>query len=365
MGVTDFKDERISLALRKMAEENLCLKKGERLLIIADAEKASIGYRAFDVLKSYVRSAVYFTYVPTGRHGIEPPEKVWVATFGVGAVERLKREGLFERILCKSLGDKEEKRIAEILDDASVPDVVVAINRYSVSHTLFRKLCNRLGARFASMPLFEEFMFYTSMQADWKKVEKRSVAVADILSSGVRVRVTSAFGTDIVMEIAGRKGIPDTGRICSPGDFGNLPAGEAFIAPVEGTAEGVFVTRWAPDRKLEKEVKFFVEGGRVAAVEGEEEFLNYLNAIFNAGEENRNIAELGIGTNEKAERYDNVLEGEKILGTCHIAIGDNSAFGGKVRANVHMDFVVETPTLIVEMASGEKKTVIDCGRLAV
>ncbi|WP_456484809.1 aminopeptidase [Desulfurobacterium sp.] len=365
MGVADFKDGEVDAALKKLAEENLCLKSGEKLLIITDTEKAPIGCRMFNVLKDYVLKAIHFTYLPTGRHGIEPPEDVWIATFGKKAVEKLKSAGLFEKVLKKAIGDREEEEIVKILEGTPIPEVLVAVNRDSVSHTLFRKLCNHFGSRFASMPLFEEFMFYTSMQADWKEVERRSVAAAEILSSGKKVRIVSDAGTDLVMDIAGREGIADTGRICSPGNFGNLPAGEAFIAPVEGSAEGVFVTNWAPDRKLEEPAKFFVENGRVVAVSGDKKLVEYLNAIFERGEENRNVAELGIGTNEAAVRFDNILEGEKILGTCHIAVGDNSAFGGNVRANVHIDFIVEKPTLVVELSSGEEKTVIDSGKFVL
>ncbi|WP_456397749.1 aminopeptidase [Desulfurobacterium sp.] len=365
MGVIDFKDSEVDVALKKMAEENLCLRSGEKLLIVTDTEKASIGYRMFNVLKDYVFKVVHLTYIPTGRHGIEPPENVWIATFGKEAVKKLKSKGLFEKILKKTIGDNEEEEIVKILEDIPIPEVVVAVNRDSISHTLFRKLCNRFGARFASMPLFEEFMFYTSMQANWKEVERRSVAAANVLSSGKRVHIVSEDGTDLFIDIAGRKGIADTGRICSAGSFGNLPAGEAFIAPVEGNTEGVFVTNWAPDRKLEEPVKFFIENGKVVSVSGDKRLVEYLNAIFEKGEENRNIAELGIGTNEKAARFDNILEGEKILGTCHIAVGDNSAFGGNVRANVHIDFIVEKPTLVVELDSGEEKTIINSGNFVL
>ena len=47
----------------------------------------------------------------------------------------------------------------------------------------------------------------------------------------------------------------------------------------------------------------------------------------------RNLAELGIGTNDKASRPDNVLEAEKILGTIHLALGDNTGFGGIILKN--------------------------------
>ena len=62
----------------------------------------------------------------------------------------------------------------------------------------------------------------------------------------------------------------------------------------------------------------------------------------------RNLAELGIGTNPNAKRPDNVLEAEKIKGTVHIAIGDNSTFGGKVSTDLHQDFIIPKPTLYLD-----------------
>ncbi|MDP2168583.1 MAG: hypothetical protein Q8J64_09675, partial [Thermodesulfovibrionales bacterium] len=70
--------------------------------------------------------------------------------------------------------------------------------------------------------------------------------------------------------------------------------------------------------------------------------------------ENANIAELGIGTNDRAKRPDNILESEKILGTVHIALGDNISFGGRVKAAFHQDFVFFRPTVLLIDRAGKK-----------
>ncbi|SNR93274.1 aminopeptidase [Desulfurobacterium atlanticum] len=367
MGVFDLKDKVIEKAILNIGKENLGLRKNERLLVLSDWHKTKIGEWLFNGLKNMVKEALHFSYKPTIRHGIEPPETVWMAAFGASAVQALKEEGLFKKILDKEIGKLEEERIFSILkgEVANAPDVVLAVNRFSISHTFFRKLCTDIfGIRFVSMPLFEPFMFYTSMQADWEKVEERSLKIAQILTEGEKVCVVSSDGTNISFDISSRKGVADTGRFLSPGCFGNLPAGEAFIAPVEEKAEGVFATHWAPDRRLKEPVKFFVKKGKVVNISGEKEFCSYMERVFMEDERHRNVAELGIGTNDKAVRFDNILEGEKILGTCHIAVGDNSAFGGRVRAKVHIDFIVEKPTLIVYRGN-EKVKIIKEGKLVV
>ena len=274
---------------------------------------------------------------------------------------------MLEKILKKRLSEKEEIEIKEIILETTFPEdlptALIAVNQHSISHTVFRKLCTGfLSIRFASMPLFEPFMFYTSLQANWNLVARRSVEVASLLTDADEVRVTCPKGTNITFSIVGREGLADTGKLCSPGDFGNLPAGEAFIAPLEGTASGRFVTSYAPSRKLKEPVVLEVDGGFVKKVYGEKEFSDFLNRLIQSEPNSGNIAEFGIGTNEKAERFDNILEAEKILGTCHIAIGDNSSFGGKVRANVHIDLLIEKPTVILNL-KGESIKLMEDGEL--
>ena len=53
-----------------------------------------------------------------------------------------------------------------------------------------------------------------------------------------------------------------------------------------------------------------------------------------------NLAELGVGTNDRATLTGNVLEDEKILGTVHVAFGASAGIGGTVSVPIHLDVVV-------------------------
>ena len=66
------------------------------------------------------------------------------------------------------------------------------------------------------------------------------------------------------------------------------------------------------------------------------------------GELGTNLAELGIGTSDRAKLTGNVLEDEKILGTVHVAFGASAAIGGTVSVPVHLDGVVLEPSLEVD-----------------
>jgi len=78
------------------------------------------------------------------------------------------------------------------------------------------------------------------------------------------------------------------------------------------------------------------------------------------GKAGTNLAELGVGTNERATLTGNVLEDEKILGSVHIAFGASAAFGGAVSVGVHLDCVVLDASLELD-----GQPVLDAGRLLV
>ncbi|RME67963.1 MAG: peptidase, partial [Nitrospirae bacterium] len=245
-------------------------------------------------------------------------------------------------------------------------DAVVALSNYSTSHTRFRDFLTRLyGNRYASMPLFDISMFEGPMAVDYKALERLTKKVATLVTRAHELKLTTPYGTDLRVLKKGRKTMADTGNLRRPGSFGNLPAGEAFFAPLEGTAEGRMVLQWGPTRKLTSEVVLHVKDGLVQKVEGNEVLVDELERRFSERWENRNIAEVGIGTNPKASRPDNILESEKILGTVHVALGDNSSFGGKVKTPFHQDFVFFHPTVVLRFRGGRETVLIEEGKLLV
>ena len=84
---------------------------------------------------------------------------------------------------------------------------------------------------------------------------------------------------------------------------------------------------------------------REASGEEGERLLELLSAH---GPDGTNVAELGIGTNEKAVLTGEILEDEKILGTAHVAFGASAAIGGTVQVPVHLDCVVIDPDVSVD-----------------
>jgi len=187
----------------------------------------------------------------------------------------------------------------------------------------------------------------------------------EALQGAVSLRLVTRNGTRMTFGCAGRRAAGDDGLLTGPGSFGNLPAGEVYLAPLEGTSEGELVLEFAPTRKLASPVRLVVRKGLVVEVHGSDPHAERLRQAIAGNPLVRNVAELGIGTNDRASRPDNILEAEKILGTVHVALGDNSGFGGAIQVPFHEDYVFYHPTLTVISADGAERVVLENGDLTI
>lgn len=357
----------ITKTIQAIYKTNLNIKQNEKVLIFTDKispievlhendicrreRLRHIALLIAEVGKAFTKKIISAEYRATGSHGAEPPAEIWETAFGKKAVQELKKQRLLNPLIDKVIKDDGIKKAEGIIKKhrRSAVNAVIAISNYSTSHTRFRDLLTRIcGCRYASMPLFEASMLEGAMNVNWKELAKRTVRIAGIVNKAEIIEIKTPNGTHLTLSKKGRRALADSGMLSKAGSFGNLPAGEVFLAPVEGSASGRLVLEWAPTRELKSPVALIVKNGIVTEIEGEEVFAGYLREKLNERPENRNIAELGIGTNDMAKRPDNILESEKILGTIHIALGDNSSFGGVVKTPFHQDFVFFRPTVILK-----------------
>ena len=230
-------------------------------------------------------------------------------------------------------------------------DVVLAPTVQSLSHTAARKAATDAGARIATLPGVTEEMLARVMSADMGELRRRGRAIADALSAGTEARITTESGSDLRIGLDGRDAIPDAGELSDRGAFGNLPCGEGFISPDDRACEGTLVVDGtiAEVGIPSAPVTLTVEGGRLTGATGAEGAA-LVELLTASGDEGRTVAELGVGTNEKAELSGNVLEDEKLLGTVHVAFGASAAIGGRIQVPVHLDCVVMRPVLTVDGA---------------
>jgi len=236
---------------------------------------------------------------------------------------------------------------APVAEALAACDVFIAPASRSLSHTLARKRASEGGARGATMPHVTADMLARLMSIDFDRLRSRSHAIADLLDKGTEAHVTCPRGTDLRLDLRGRQGIADDGDLTERGAFGNLPCGEGFIAPAGG--EGTMYARSIAAIGLTRghPAKLTVENGHLTAATGPEgeQLLCILREHGDAG---TNLAELGVGTNDRATLTGNVLEDEKILGSVHVAFGASIAIGGTVSVPIHLDCVVTEATLEID-----------------
>jgi leucyl aminopeptidase (aminopeptidase T) len=279
----------------------------------------------------------------------------------IGALMRIEAQGEGAEATLAVISERDSHAAeppAPVAAAMAAADVVLAPTIQSLSHTAARKAASEAGVRIATLPGATEEMLARMMSTDLGQLGKRGRAVASALTKGSTARITCPNGGDLLLGLEGRTAIPDAGELKRSGAFGNLPCGEGFIAPAEGTAEGTLVVDGsiAGVGLLETPVELTVREGHLTDATGPEGG-KLMELLTVHGPDGTNVAELGIGTNEEAILTGNILEDEKIFGSAHVAFGASAAIGGTVQVPVHLDCVVLEPTVEVDgrpiVAGGE------------
>lgn len=299
-------------AARIAVRNCLAVQKDETVMVITDQPLRKIGRLLWEASRQAGAEAMLIEIVPRRTSGEEPPDA-----------------------------------LASCMKKA---DVLIIPTSKSLSHTQARREACKAGARCATLPGITADTMRRTLNADYHRIAKLSVRLANILTRGSVAHITTPAGTDIGLSLRGRRGHADTGLVHKPGDFSNLPAGEAYLAPVEGTAQGIIAVDGCIGETgvLRKPIILRVRDGFVTSISGGAQAEVLQRAIRGLGKEARNIAELGIGTNYKARVVGSSLEDEKVMGTVHIAMGDNTSMGGKVSVASHLDAILLHPTLKID-----------------
>ncbi len=283
---------------------------GEKVLILTDEHERDNAAIFFEMAKKYTGHVTWVEITPLAENAQEPPADA-----------------------------------VTIMNEA---DVAILITDKSLSHTHARKQACEQGTRIATMPGITRDMVMRTLAIDYDAMKPLTESITTLLTRGSRVEVASPKGTHVLCSIEGRDAIADTGIITSPGDFGNLPAGEAFLAPVEASVEGTIVFDGCFDGlMLEEPVTITIEKGRAVDFAGRQASA-LQKRMDAAGPKAYQVCELGIGTNPQAQLSPHILEAEKMYGTCHIAFGNNVGFGGTNAVHFHSDGLILEPTVKID-----------------
>lgn len=284
------------------------VKPGENVLIVTDDEKYTIGKALYDAANELGADGMIVSMKPREVSGQEPPASVAAAM--------------------------------------KAADVVIAPMATSITHTNAKIEAQKAGARIATMPGITDDMFMQgAITADYSKVLELTGIMTQKLTEAKTARIEKD-GHTLVLNLDGRNGIPSPGVYREKGQAGNLPSGEAYIAPVEDDVNGTMIIdgSMVGIGILNSPLTVEIKDGRLISVIGEEsDKLQYLLEGNNSV-----VAELGIGTNYAARITGVILEDEKAYHTVHIAFGTNTGFGGVNKANCHIDGIIKNPTLYLD-----------------
>lgn len=294
---------------KRVLKTNVNVTEGEKLAVIIDSVKREVGEIFYEAGKEIGAETVLIQFEPSGKSGTEPPSIV-----------------------------------ADAMKNC---DAALCITEASISHTKARIEAAKANTRVATMPgLTLDMLTEGALTADYADVKKNGELLAKILDEGDEVAIHTA-GYTLTFSIEGRTSKASNGLLLNPGDSGNLPSGETFIAPLEGTANGEILIDGsiADIGKVVQPVLLKIRDGRLVEADGAEG--EKLLHLLGDGD-GRFVGEFGIGTNRAARLTGNILEDEKAYGTCHIAFGTNMSFGGTINAGVHLDAVTKTPEIIID-----------------
>jgi aminopeptidase len=253
-------------------------------------------------------------------------------------------------------------------------------------------LFGRKSLRSFWSPRITREIFTRTVPIDYGLLRRRCALLKPLLDRAESASIHSSGpegrGTELHLGLAGRQSMVDDGDFTRAGSGGNLPAGEVFVSPQLGTARGriVFDGSMAsddgvilPGRPIEVEV----ESGFVVDIRGGAEADSLRRSLARGAEQARRmeregalpagqgevyarnaygIGELGIGLNPAAGIVGNVINDEKALGTCHLAVGHN--YDEDAPALVHLDGLVRNPTIRLHEPEGGELTIVERGRLA-
>jgi leucyl aminopeptidase (aminopeptidase T) len=230
-------------------------------------------------------------------------------------------------------------------------NVIIAPTQYSLTHCAATTKAKKQGVRGATLPGITNGIFERGLKVNPLDLREAGKKWLKEVSGNHEVRITSAAGTDLSFKIGKYPFKNDDGCIFEGGTVGNLPAGEVFVAPDPGTAQGTLVIdgsigslEWVPGMES---AYLKLENGKIISFDGENG--KRLEATLKPhGEKALLVAEFGIGTNPESRMCGNLLEDEKVKGTIHIAFGNNCGFGGDNDVPVHIDGLVVKPDVYID-----------------
>ncbi len=226
-------------------------------------------------------------------------------------------------------------------------DVIICPTSRTLFHTNARTAACRKGARFISMAgATMSVLASNAMFANFRKQEKVLKKLVIRLTRAKIITVTNPAGTDLKFNVLGRRGHGVSGLAARRGEATGVPDIEAYVAPLEEDAHGTLVVDGSTSVTgiVRTPISMNIEHGMARNISGGSEALELSRILREAKKRTAfRVAEFGIGLNPLARIRGSIIEDEGMLGTVHVALGDNTRLGGKNSAPSHIDLVLKNP----------------------
>jgi leucyl aminopeptidase (aminopeptidase T) len=183
--------------------------------------------------------------------------------------------------------------------------------------------------------------FWKAVHTDYAGLQATAEQIRKTLSAGNELHITNPNGTDLTVRIQGRPILVSDG-IVSPDDERRggaaatvwLPAGEVYLVPIAGTANGKVVQTRGFSGGTGKEIQDLTltfEKGKVVAMTGQGEGFQDLTSRYDAAGAGKDaFAFVDFGINPNVKLSANAKTGTWVpAGTITVGIGANSWAGGE------------------------------------
>lgn len=305
-------------------KDYMCITEDETLLVITDALTNEVGRALYEAGLNLSNEAFYMEMREREVNGQEPPEQ-----------------------------------IAELMRTV---DVVMCATSKSLTHTKARILASKQGVRVGTMPGINVGIMERCFSANPNDIISLNEKLQHLLKHTKEIKLVSKAGTDATFKANGRRIISSTGVLKNIGDSGNVPSGEVYFAPVEGVTSGRLVCDGsaAGIGLLDEPIVIDIVDGFANKISGDDKAKKLEDMLSKVGHYAHAVAEFGIGTNPKAEIKGYILEDEKVLGTVHIAFGNNQSMGGNINVPIHIDCIIKNPSFYFD-----GKLIMDEGKFLI
>jgi len=283
-------------------------KKNDIVCIISDYKTKDLGKLFNQLLKENQISSKHFSIKSLKMHGTEPPTDV---------AKYMKKSTL-----------------------------ILGLTQFSMAHTKARKKATIEGARYLSLPDYNEnLLIHPALKSDYFKIGKNSKILSKKLSKGKMVKIFTKSGTNISFNIDKRISNFAPGYVDKKNLLGSPPDIEVNICPIEDSANGILVIDGSIPfpgfGKLNSKIKLHLVNGKISSIDAIPSYKLKLSRLFTSyGDKAKILAEFGIGLNPNAKLCGNMLIDEGTYGTFHFGFGSNSTIGGKNKINFHLDFIM-------------------------